>query len=75
MKNTITLNDEELIELEDLLRRELEESRPEYRRTRTPEFRDFLAHHIELTEGLLRTVSQARGHQRRASRAVGPSLT
>jgi hypothetical protein len=75
MKNTITLSDEELIELEDLLRRELEESRPEYRRTRTPEFRDFLAHHIEVTEGLLRTVTRARRHQRRVGKPVGPSLT
>ncbi len=50
MAHTILLTDEELTELDELLRSEITRGHQELRRTRNPRFRDGVRHHIELME-------------------------
>ena len=60
MKTAIRLSDEEIEELEMLLHRELDSTRVELRRTRNPQFRDGIKHHMRVTEQMLATVEDAR---------------
>jgi len=81
MAYTITLSDEELAELDGLIHDELADRRHELRRTRNPEFRGQVTHHIRLLDHLLRMVHGARPADCRgrgpavdAPRHVFPSL-
>jgi hypothetical protein len=60
MNHTITFSDDELDLIEGLLNEELQTERVEFRRTRNPDFRDDLEHHLDLTGKLIRKLSQAR---------------
>ncbi len=54
----INLTDEEFRLLEDLLRRELTDTRSEHRRTRNPEFRSQIEHQLDLLRRLLVTMEE-----------------
>ena len=53
MPHEVYLSEEEALDLNRLLRREVNESRVELRRTRNPHFRDEIQHRIELEEHVL----------------------
>ena len=65
MTHSILLSDEELTELDALLRGEITRGRQELRRTRNPRFRDGVRHHIELMEHI---------HEIAASAEASPSM-
>jgi len=69
MAYSITLSEEEIVLLEDLLHHELGNIASEHRRTRNPEFRHEIEHRKELEQRLLSIVEHARG--RGASEAAG----
>ncbi len=56
----ITLTSEEVDLMENLLNREIYETRSEHRRTRNPEFRSQIERRIELQEHILKTIQQAK---------------
>lgn len=56
MKKTISVSDEGLAELHELLEQELIESRTEYRHTRSHDYRDKIKHRISVTRDLLEAV-------------------
>jgi len=53
MKCELDISSEELADLDVLLQREAQASRSELRRTRNPQFRSELEHHVERVEHLL----------------------
>mgnify|MGYP006967066200 CR=1 FL=1 len=60
MDHTITLTDDELDLLQGLLKDELGAERVEFRRTRNPDFRDDLEHHLDLALRLLGKLDRCR---------------
>ena len=60
MSYSITLTEEEIDLLEELLRSELGSIRSEHRRTRNPEFRGAVEHRKELEQRVLDMIERAR---------------
>jgi len=58
MECKLDISDQELAELQSLLRREIESSRNELRRTRNLEFRDQIRHHVEVLSHVLERVTR-----------------
>lgn len=63
MVHSILLSDEELTELDELLRGEITRGHQELRRTRNPRFRDGVRHHIELMERIHQMAESAGASQ------------
>ena len=59
MQHTLLVSDEDLAELESLLRSELKDAHSELRRTRNPQFREQIRHRMELAEHLLGVISRS----------------
>ena len=59
MKHSMVLDDEEIRELDCLLSADLSERRTELRRTRNPDFRLQIRHHIELDQHILLKLEKA----------------
>jgi|AntAceMinimDraft_16_1070373.scaffolds.fasta_scaffold509488_1 hypothetical protein len=63
MVHSILLSDEELTELDELLRGEITRGHQELRRTRNPRFRDGVRHHVELMERIHQMAESAGASQ------------
>ena len=61
MSYRIELADEEMEELDMILRRELRESKGELRHTWDASYKDRVRHHIEVVEHMIQTAEAARG--------------
>ena len=70
MAYQIDLSDEELDELDLVLRQEFRSTRIELRRTRNPEYRGEVRHHMDLVEHILESLGSAKS---RSGTAAGPS--
>lgn len=60
MNAKITLSYEELIEMEQLLERELDSTRSELHRTKNKDFKEHIRHHMETIEHMLKVAREAR---------------
>ncbi|MFP4104671.1 MAG: hypothetical protein ACLFVU_01155 [Phycisphaerae bacterium] len=60
MTHMISLSEEELGEVQNLLEQELQECKPEFRRTRSHGYKDKLRHHVQVTQHILEVVRRAR---------------
>ncbi len=59
MKHAMILNDEEIRELDCLLSADISERRTELRRTRNPEFREQIQHHLDIERQILLALEKA----------------
>ncbi len=60
MNAKITLTYEELIEMEQLLEREMDSTHTEMHRTKNKDFKDHIRHHLETIEHMLKVTREAR---------------